>query len=277
MANIKFRVKSDYGYFNKERQTYIRESSGGTAICSNWCFINDNFPYQKDDDNYYSLNYIGSEFYYNYTSDFIYDSLTTIVFGIGLPEITTSTRLNVYYDENDLTKYTFKDYSSSFDYKEETFNLPYINGKIKMEFVGDETLFGRFYNNFYFKIETDEYDFTEELNNIELNLNNSSSITLDNTLYTTNIGSTEVNYENYLILKNQEFKDVEVLLDYAHSNSLTIEVVITSNDNAGDTIAGIPNYEQRTYNLNTLSTSQITGIYSYIKINYYRSNMELYI
>jgi hypothetical protein len=126
-----------------------------------------------------------------------------------------------------------------------------------------------------FLIETSEYETNTEENEVSINMNLKTSLTVANTISTRKTKQTEVYYSDDIIITNEQMLEMNELVDLARLNRLLVHADVNTNERAGDSMAGINSGGAQNwmrYYYKRHSTGQKTGLYSYVNISYFRDN-----
>lgn len=223
--------------------------------------------------------YVKLEFEDELTFPFLSDDLskiTTKKFNLKYKQVDANFSGNLTIETSPGIQYTFAVLDDSFSTYEflDLNNCDYI--KLIHDFDFPTSNF-QIYIESDFLIETNEseLEINTELRDVSVNMNLKTSLSVANTINTRKTKQTEVFYANELITTNSGMLEINALLDLARLNRLKVFADINTHERAGDSIAGIgsggaENWMRYTYKQH--STSQKTGLYSYINISYFRDN-----
>lgn len=264
-----FRLEIDYPTINYD---WYKKNTDGTPKCPvNWKFYGaDNIERYIEQSNGWVLNmYEGESTSIPIeTNEIEFNTHTVQIQNIGYHEGVGEIDYDVEFWFNDTDFQTVTYTTGSLETT--TLTLPEGVTYLRIESTTPD-VYITLYVDIQFSFYTSWIDINTELSDFSTANNNRVSTTVDDTLIVTSLAKRDVFYANNLIMSNEERKEMDSLVDLAILNNLLVLVVIDAVELGGNSLGGLPttaieNYI--TYYFKGHSSTQKTGLYEYVNLQY---------
>jgi hypothetical protein len=195
------------------------------------------------------------------TKTFKGDKKPVLNYKVSISSVNVTSSFYVYFGTSNPIEITIpanQETSGSIEFLE--------NSKVvRFYILGDDIL--SVYEDYSIKFNTDEIDAICEFSDFQIDMGLVNSVTIGNTIRQRKVRETNIKYNQPLIIKQSENKQITDVTDFARLNKLKILVYINYSETAGNTIANYPDESGfLDYYYVSHTTTQKTGLYEYISL-----------